>query len=206
MRDDSGSSQPDEAGQHGQPGDRAGIFHQAEKGRDGPEQPQGVKGHGTKDVAVNCAPGALGAKKQEAETGDGHEIFDHVTHDIVRMKQFRIRRDRLPGHGDKDVDVQPKDREEQQVHETEAQSLAHFPGVGHQRQSGHERDGMQEKQEVHGKRNVGDVFEFKLGVGERQYAGEPQSATERQEHPEAVVPAVGRGRIPKQAGVGEQGD
>jgi hypothetical protein len=157
-------------------------------------------------VAVNGAPGALGAKEQKTETNDDEEIFDHVTNDVVRMKQFRIGGNNFPRHGGEDVDVQPQNGEEQQVHEAEAQRLAHFARVGHERQSGHERDGMKEKKQIHRKGHLGDVLEFEFGVGEGEYAGEPQRATERQQHPEPVVAAVGRGRVPQQAGVGEQRD
>jgi hypothetical protein len=65
---------------------------------------------------------------------------------------------------------------------------------------------VQKKEQIGGERRLGLVVETKLGVNEHENPGEPEGAAQGQEHPEAILTAVGRGGVPEQEGIAKQGN
>jgi hypothetical protein len=74
----------------------------------------------------------------------------------------------------------------------------------HQRQRAYEWNGVKKKEQIGDERNLAFLVQAKLGVNQHEDSREPKSAAQREEHPESILPPVGRRRIPQQTRIGEQ--
>ena len=87
-------------------------------------------------------------EKKKSESDGDDEVFDHVAAHVARVEQRGIGPNRFPRHRRENINVQPKNRKQEQIEQTEAKRLAHFSGMGRQSQCSHERHGVKEEQKV----------------------------------------------------------
>src|SRR5271163_2984445 len=179
-RDDAGDADPDKGAKHGQTEQISVVGNYAAHGEVEDKNSGDVQGRGAEEMAVNLAPGALGAKEQNSEADRDHQIFDEICGNIARMKQRWFGLNAFPGHGRENINIEPDDSEQQQIDQAEAKCLAHFPGVGHERDGGHERNGVQKKEQIRGEGRLSLVLQAKLGVNNDENSGEPKRAAQGQ--------------------------
>src|SRR5579863_1144630 len=158
-----------------------------------------------KEVRIYRAPALISMKSENAGTDNKDEVSEAINLQVSDAFKAGASRISRPCHHNKEIEKEPPRGEKQHVQLAVAQDLAHFPRVRSHRQRSDERNRMQEKNNVQKCGSIADVVQDERVVGPNELASEPQRAAKGKQHPEIVLPAIGRGSIPQQAGIRKEG-
>ena len=205
MRDKPGGAEPHETCHQRQVKGAAGVVFLAVDSAVGDVRTRGIEQRGAEKMRVHLAPGAFRARHQHREPYDQHHVFSRGQVIVTQAVGQNVGGEVLPGNDHEQVEVNPPDQKQREVHiagmDVEVVTLI----VGLQRQRADHGNWVQEQNHVTDKRVGNGLAQNDFKVGPDRLAHQPPGTAEAQKQPEEARTALGGGGVHQQADAGEQG-